>query len=332
MKTWKHCNFWGILAILTVIVALIACDNGGDTAHTYQWGNWIETTAPTCTEAGIETRTCSLDAIHTETKTGENALGHNFGDWTITNEATETEEGEETRTCYRCEEIETRSISKLLPTYDTVTINLPATNADTVKSQDGNENIINRTFVTSGAQFNAIVTGSNNPIQNVTWEIISTNHQSGTSININTGILIVASNETHGKEITIKATSTADTSKFETVTIIAVQCLPSDFYGTCERRDNGLLMTISEKEKVMADSPVSFAQTTINFWDISINTISAGIDMGYINGYVLNQTLTQSQGNFTGNPGDIVINLLYRHVDGSVSLTGSTSNIWDYQP
>jgi hypothetical protein len=104
-------------------------------AHTHQWGNWTETTAPTCTEAGIETRTCSLDATHTETRTGANALGHNFGDWTVTKEPTVTEEGEETRTCSRCGETEIHSIPKLTevtliyPPFVTVTsLNFNPTN------------------------------------------------------------------------------------------------------------------------------------------------------------------------------------------------------------
>ena len=44
-------------------------------AHT--WGAWTQTTAPTCTAAGVETRTCELDGSHVETR-GVAALGHNL--------------------------------------------------------------------------------------------------------------------------------------------------------------------------------------------------------------------------------------------------------------
>lgn len=43
----------------------------------HQWGEWVETKAPTCTEVGEETRTCSVCG---ETETREvAAAGHNFG-------------------------------------------------------------------------------------------------------------------------------------------------------------------------------------------------------------------------------------------------------------
>ena len=41
------------------------------------WGEWVVTTEPTCTEPGVETRTCTRDAAHTETREIE-AAGHDF--------------------------------------------------------------------------------------------------------------------------------------------------------------------------------------------------------------------------------------------------------------
>jgi hypothetical protein len=38
MKTWKHCNFWGIFAILAVIVALVACDPDNGSTHSHEFG------------------------------------------------------------------------------------------------------------------------------------------------------------------------------------------------------------------------------------------------------------------------------------------------------
>jgi hypothetical protein len=64
----------------------------------HQWGAWTVTSPATCTTAGVETRICSLDSTHKETKP-INALGHDWGDWVVTTPATETEEGIETRTC-----------------------------------------------------------------------------------------------------------------------------------------------------------------------------------------------------------------------------------------
>ena len=42
-------------------------------ALTHDWGEWIVTTAPTCTTLGVETRVCKNDASHTETQSIEKA-------------------------------------------------------------------------------------------------------------------------------------------------------------------------------------------------------------------------------------------------------------------
>ncbi len=51
-------------------------------ALNHDWSDWTETTAPTCTENGVETRTCSR-CPESENRP-INALGHNFGEWTET--------------------------------------------------------------------------------------------------------------------------------------------------------------------------------------------------------------------------------------------------------
>jgi len=54
MKHWKQ-GIFGILAIIALAFAFIACDNG-DT-HTHEW-EWKETKQATPTEEGLETETC----------------------------------------------------------------------------------------------------------------------------------------------------------------------------------------------------------------------------------------------------------------------------------
>lgn len=51
------------------------------TAHV--WGDWAVTTDPTCEDKGVETRTCTLDPTHTETRDVE-ALGHDWDEPTYT--------------------------------------------------------------------------------------------------------------------------------------------------------------------------------------------------------------------------------------------------------
>ena len=68
--------------------------------HIHNWDKWTVITAPTCTTAGEETRTCTLDATHIETRSIA-ALGHDWGEWIDTKTPTITEQGEEIRTCAR---------------------------------------------------------------------------------------------------------------------------------------------------------------------------------------------------------------------------------------
>ena len=74
----------------------------------HDFGDYIVTKAPTCTEAGEETAKCSRCEA-TDTKELA-ALGHDFGEYVVTKEATCTEPGEETATCTRCGEVVTKAI------------------------------------------------------------------------------------------------------------------------------------------------------------------------------------------------------------------------------
>jgi len=71
-----------IVLIALITLAFIGC-GGDDNKHTHEWGEWVETIAPTCTAAAVETRVCILDATHKETREGRAALGHIFGEWSI---------------------------------------------------------------------------------------------------------------------------------------------------------------------------------------------------------------------------------------------------------
>jgi uncharacterized protein (TIGR02145 family) len=66
---------FGLIATAAIIaLAFTACpDNGGgsgNTTHSHTWGEYTQTTAPTCTAAGIKTRVCT-DCGETDTVTQE---------------------------------------------------------------------------------------------------------------------------------------------------------------------------------------------------------------------------------------------------------------------
>jgi len=77
--------------------------------HTCVWGDWIVTTPATCTTDGEETRTCTINSAHTQTRPIP-ALGHDWSEWIVTTAPTCTTDGVETRTCLRagCDHYETR--------------------------------------------------------------------------------------------------------------------------------------------------------------------------------------------------------------------------------
>jgi len=96
---------------------------GGDHVHT--WGAWAVTTQATCNAPGVETRTCTQDASHKETRPIAQLTGavcnigggdhvHTWGAWVVTIQATCNAPGVETRTCTQdASHKETRPIAQL---------------------------------------------------------------------------------------------------------------------------------------------------------------------------------------------------------------------------
>ena len=77
-----------------------------ETAHEHSYTAVV--TAPTCTEKGYTTHTCSCGDSYVDTYT--DALGHAWDSGTVTKQPTATETGVRTYTCTRCNETKTESI------------------------------------------------------------------------------------------------------------------------------------------------------------------------------------------------------------------------------
>ncbi len=76
----------------------------------HNWGAWVETKAPSCTETGVETRTCS---ICKETETRDVAVvPHSWDDGVVTTEPTCTEKGVKTFTCTVCQATKTEDVAE----------------------------------------------------------------------------------------------------------------------------------------------------------------------------------------------------------------------------
>ena len=69
-----------LLVVLCAAVMCLSLGILGACGHEHDWSAWKVTTAATCTEKGVETRTC--DCGETETR-DINALGHDWGEWTL---------------------------------------------------------------------------------------------------------------------------------------------------------------------------------------------------------------------------------------------------------
>lgn len=75
-------------------------------------GEWEITTPATCTEDGVRTTTCMVCGVeYTEVIP---ATGHQYGAWTVVKEATETEQGLRERVCSVCGEKESEVIFRSL--------------------------------------------------------------------------------------------------------------------------------------------------------------------------------------------------------------------------
>ena len=91
----------GILVIFAIaLFVLVACNP--DPGHVHQWGAWSTTIPVTCTTTGSQTRTCVLDATHTDTR--EIAIdpnAHDYQNYSQTTAPTCLVDGEKEAVCAR---------------------------------------------------------------------------------------------------------------------------------------------------------------------------------------------------------------------------------------
>ena len=76
-------------------------------AHTHSFGEWMVTTKPTCTEAGIKTRECDCGVTE---RAEVPAAGHNWDAGRITREPTSEANGVKTYTCLVCKATKTEPV------------------------------------------------------------------------------------------------------------------------------------------------------------------------------------------------------------------------------
>ena len=96
-----------LIALLAALCLLALCLVACDEEHVHVYGEWAETTAPTCDKAGVETRSCACGESE-EREVAATGV-HSYGPWTETKKATCGAKGERMRLC-SCGHVDKESI------------------------------------------------------------------------------------------------------------------------------------------------------------------------------------------------------------------------------
>ena len=104
-EAWRYSSSLGRMILKNVPEDSL----GSPTDHTHKYSALV--TAPTCTEDGYTTHTCSCGDSYTDNEV--KAAGHKWDGGKVIKEATKTEEGEKLFTCAVCGETKTEKIAKL---------------------------------------------------------------------------------------------------------------------------------------------------------------------------------------------------------------------------
>ena len=117
-------------------------------AHTHSFGEWMVTTNPTCTEAGIKTRECDCGVTE---RAEVPAAGHNWDAGTITREPSPKADGEKTYSCLVCKATKTEPV-KYSGSLEGDNDEKSSVDPDKDKSTDSKENHEKDTEQTSPAE------------------------------------------------------------------------------------------------------------------------------------------------------------------------------------
>ena len=118
--------------------------------HTHSFGEWMVTTKPTCTEAGIKARECDCGVTE---RAEVPAAGHNWDAGTITREPSPKADGEKTYSCLVCKATKTGPV-KYSESLESDVDEKSSVAPDKDRSTDLKENSENSTEQTSPAESN----------------------------------------------------------------------------------------------------------------------------------------------------------------------------------
>ena len=114
----------------------------------HDWGEWTRGKAPTCAEDGVETRTCSRDSNHTETRNIPATGDHSWNSGEVTTPATCETNGVKTYTCTVCGETRSEEIPALEhETTETVTKATLTKNGSIIEKCANCEEVVSETTI-----------------------------------------------------------------------------------------------------------------------------------------------------------------------------------------
>ena len=103
-----------ILIFILAITCALCFSVGCKKTEEHKYGDWQVRKAASCTEDGLEFRTCA-DCGEEETRTINKS--HNYGEWQVRDVVTCIEDGLDFRTCADCDQEETKVVGKLGHSY-----------------------------------------------------------------------------------------------------------------------------------------------------------------------------------------------------------------------
>jgi hypothetical protein len=104
-------KLWLVLLLATAGLGMTSCGSENTSGHTHNWGEWEVTIAANCIAIGEETKACTLDPSHIETRIVPiDTSAHDWKAWNTETEPTCEEPGIGERICDLCGEFDSGGV------------------------------------------------------------------------------------------------------------------------------------------------------------------------------------------------------------------------------
>ena len=283
----------------------------------HSWGAWVQTTAPTCTAAGVETATCTRCS---ETKTQSvAATGHSYS--SVVTKPTETTQGYTTHTCVTCGHSYVDGYTDALGETFYVSFSVPEGVTAIATMESGKNGIMlpaagtleGFTFLgwttapveDADAKPAAVLAGSYTATQNTTLYALYSYSVGGTGT------------ANYSKVTTVPA----DWSGQYVIVYEAGSCVFDSTLTTLDAKGNNKSVTITNNTISAADG---------DKYAVTIEAVSNGYSIKTLSGYYIGAT--GNSNSLNSNKTTVFSNTLSMNTDGSVNVIGSGGAYLRFNP